>query len=82
MVPEVLAINRTVKITAVGNSTGVILPKDVLQRLRVDKGDQLYLVETAYGYVLTPYDPECTSQMDVAERVIREDRDTLRKPAE
>ncbi len=46
------------KITTVGSSAGVILPKEVLARLKVEKGDQLTLVETANGYELSPYDPE------------------------
>lgn len=73
---------RSVKITSVGNSAGVILPREVLDRLRVGKGDQLYLVETTDGYEITPYDPEFASQMEVAERVMREDRDILKKLAE
>ncbi len=72
----------TLKLTTVGNSTGVVLPKEVLERLRVDKGDNLYVLETPNGIELTPYDPEFAAQMDVAEQVMREDRDVLRKLAE
>ena len=54
-----------VKITQIGNSVGFALPKAALERLRVAKGDQLYLVETPEGYLLTPYDPELARQMDV-----------------
>jgi putative addiction module antidote len=71
-----------VKITAIGNSFGVILPKSVLERLRVSKGDQVLLVETANGIELTPFDPVVARQMEFAERVMREDRDVLRKLAE
>lgn len=70
------------KITAIGNSAGVILPKDLLARLRVDKGDELYALETPDGVRLTTYDPELAAQMEVAERVMREDRAVLRKLAE
>lgn len=70
------------KVTTVGNSTGVILPKEVLQRLRVDKGDSLYVVETPNGVELTPYNPEFAEQVDAAERVMREDRDVLRRLAD
>ena len=66
----------------VGNSTGVVLPKEVLHRLRVDKGDLLYVLETPNGIELTPYNPEFAAQMEVAERVMREDRDVLKKLAE
>jgi putative addiction module antidote len=72
----------TLKLTTVGNSTGVVLPKEILQRLRVDRGDMLYVLETPNGIELTPFNPELATQMEVAERVMREDRDVLRKLAE
>jgi putative addiction module antidote len=72
----------TLKLTTVGNSTGVVLPKELLQRLRVEKGDTLYVLETPNGIELTPYNPEFAAQMEVAERVMREDRDLLKKLAE
>ena len=70
------------KLTTIGNSVGVILPKDILERLRVQKGDSLYVVETKQGIELTPYNPEFAAQMEAAERVMREDRDALRRLAE
>ncbi|HZT42205.1 MAG TPA: AbrB/MazE/SpoVT family DNA-binding domain-containing protein [Chthonomonadaceae bacterium] len=70
------------KLTTVGNSTGVVLPKEILERLHVKKGDVLYVVETPNGIELTPYDPAFAMQMEAAERVMREDRDVLRKLAE
>lgn len=72
----------TLKLTTVGNSTGVVLPKEILQRLRVNRGDTLFVLETPNGIELTPYNPEHAAQMDVAERIMREDRDVLRKLAE
>lgn len=72
----------TLKVTTVGNSSGVILPREILERLHVSKGDKLYVVQTPRGIELTPYDPEVAAQMDEAERVMREDRDVLRKLAE
>jgi putative addiction module antidote len=69
------------KITAVGNSAGVILPRELLARLRVEKGDLLYATELPDGIKLTPFDPELAEQMEVAERVMREDRNVLRKLA-
>ena len=69
-------------ITAIGNSAGVILPKELLARLRVDKGDELYALETPDGIRLTTYDPVLAAQMEVAEQVMREDRQLLRKLAE
>jgi putative addiction module antidote len=70
------------KITTVGNSAGVILPKEILARLRLAKGDELYVLETPDGIKLTVYDPELAAQMDVAEQVMREDRHVLHKLAQ
>ena len=72
----------TLKLTSVGNSTGLILPRELLRQLRVEKGDVLHVVETERGIELTPYDPEFAAQMEIAEAVMREDRDVLRKLAE
>lgn len=66
------------KVTTVGNSTGVVLPKEALSRLHVGKGDTLYLVETKDGYRLTPYNEEAIRQIEMAEKIAREDRDVLR----
>ena len=70
------------KLTTIGNSVGVVLPKDLLARLRVGKGDMLYAVETPNGVELTAYDPGFAAQMEAAEAIMREDRDVLKKLAE
>lgn len=70
------------KITAIGNSAGVILPKELLAKLRVEKGDEIYALETPDGIRLTTYDPVCAAQMEVAEKIMRERRDLLRKLAQ
>lgn len=70
------------KITTIGNSAGVILPKDLLARLRVDKGDELYALETPDGIRLTTYDPTLAKQMEVAEQIMRKRRVLLHKLAE
>ncbi len=70
------------KITEIGNSVGVVLPQEVLNHLRVNKGDSLYVTETADGIQLTSRDPEFCRQMEIAEQVMREDRDVLRKLAQ
>ena len=67
------------KLTTVGNSTGLVLPKEILQRLRIEKGDVLYVLETPNGIELTPYDPDFGGQIETAERVMRDDRDVLKK---
>jgi putative addiction module antidote len=69
----------TMKITTVGASAGVILSKEVMARLKVQKGDTLYLTETPDGgFRLTPYDPEFERQMQLAEQIMHDDRDVLR----
>jgi putative addiction module antidote len=70
------------EVTTVGNSVGVTLPKEILERLRVGKGDSLYVVETKNGILLTAYDPAFAEQVEAAERVMREDRDALKNLAE
>jgi putative addiction module antidote len=69
------------KVTTVGNSTGVVLPREVLSRLKVQKGDVLYLTESPDGYKITPYDEEFSQQMEAAERVMKDNRDVLRELA-
>src|SRR3546814_17743016 len=71
-----------IKIIAVGNSAGVLLPKELLARLRVGKGDTLYVAETPDGIKLMPHDPHLAAQMDVAERVMRTRRTLLRNLAD
>jgi putative addiction module antidote len=71
-----------VKITTIGNSVGIILPKDVLNRLHVEKGDSLYVSETPDGITLTPYDQDFAAVMEAAKHVMRKNRDVLRKLAE
>ncbi len=71
----------TVKITTVGNSAGIVLPKEVLAKLRVAKGDTLHITETPDGIELTPYDPEFEKKLEIAKRVMRKHRDVLRRLA-
>lgn len=72
----------TVKITTVGSSAGIVLPKDVLAKLRVEKGDMLYITETPEGIQLSPYDQEFARQVEAGRKVMRRYRDALRKLAE
>ncbi|HEX8414344.1 MAG TPA: AbrB/MazE/SpoVT family DNA-binding domain-containing protein [Sphingomicrobium sp.] len=75
-------MNKPLKLIPIGNSTGAVFPKDVLQRLHVDRGDQLYLTEAPDGsFRITPYDPEFAEQMEVARQIMREDREALRELA-
>ncbi len=70
------------KITAIGNSAGVILPKELLARLRLQKGDELYALETPDGVKLTAFDATLAAQMEVAETVMRQRRTLLHKLAQ
>jgi putative addiction module antidote len=77
-----LEVPLKLKVTTVGNSAGLILPKELLARLRLEKGDTLYATELPDGIKLSPFDPKLARKMEVAERIMREDRDVLRKLAE
>ena len=70
-----------IKITTVGNSAGIILPKELLARLRLGKGDALYATELPDGIKLSPFDPKFAGQMEIAEKVMRKRRTLLRKLA-
>jgi putative addiction module antidote len=71
------------KVRKIGNSLGVVLPREVLAHLQVQDGDTLFLLETSDGgYKLTPYDPEFEQKMAKAEEIMSRYRNTLRKLAE
>jgi putative addiction module antidote len=69
----------TLKIRKIGNSLGVVLPKEVLARLRAGEGDEVFFTESPDGFRLTPYAEELAEEMRLAERIMREDRDLLRE---
>ena len=69
------------KLTQIGNSVGLILPKDLLAKLGVGKGDTLYAVETDGGIRLTTSDPEFEAQMAVAREIMKRRRAVLRELA-
>ncbi len=71
----------TLKIRKIGSSAGVILPGEALNYLGVKEGDSLFLVKSAGGYEVTPYDPEFAKQVDVAQQGIEAYRTTLRELA-
>lgn len=71
-------MNASLKITRIGNSAGVVLPKELLAKLRAGVGDILYVSETPEGIRLTAANPDFAEQMAQAERIMREDRDILR----
>ena len=71
-------MNKALKITKVGNSAAIILPKDVLTRLRVAQGDTVYVSEAPDGVRLSATNPDFAAKMALAEQIMREDRDILR----
>ncbi|RVU01189.1 AbrB/MazE/SpoVT family DNA-binding domain-containing protein [Novosphingobium umbonatum] len=71
-------MNASLKITKIGNSAGVVLPKELLAKLRAGVGDTLYISETPDGIRITAADPSFEAKMALAEQIMREDRDILR----
>jgi putative addiction module antidote len=71
----------TLKITKVGNSAGLLLPKEALAKLRVEQGDTVYLTETPDGFRITPYDPAFERQMELARKLMKKHRKVLRELA-
>jgi len=71
-------MNATVKITKIGNSAGVVLPKELLAKLRAGVGDTLHVSEAPDGIRITAVDPTFAAKMELAEKIMREDRDILR----
>ncbi len=68
---------QMLKLTQIGNSVGVILPKEALARLRLEKGQSVFLTETPDGYALTPYDPALEEQIQAGREFMREFRDAF-----
>ena len=72
---------HTLKLIQIGNSVGVILPKEALSRLRLEKGQTVFLTETPDGLVLTPYDPALEDQIQAGRAFMRDFRDTFHQLA-
>jgi putative addiction module antidote len=72
----------TAKIVAIGNSAGIVLPKEIMARLNLEKGDSVYVTEEPKGLRVTPFDPDFATQMEAAREVMRENRDVLQRLAE
>ena len=68
---------RTLKLIQIGNCVGVVLPKEVLSQLRVEKGDSLFITEAASGAFLTPYDPALQEELDAGREFMKQYRDTF-----
>ncbi len=72
---------KKAKITTVGSSTGIILSKEILDKLQVEKGDTVYFIDTPNGVEITAYDTEFEEQMSIARRVMKDHRNALRELA-
>lgn len=68
----------TLKLTAVGTSTGVVIPKEMLKRLKLERGDTLFAIETPTGYLLTPYDPEVEEELRIGRAFMSKYRETFK----
>jgi putative addiction module antidote len=68
----------SLKLMQIGNSVGFVLPKEAAARLKVEKGDTVFLTESPDGYRLSPYDPAFEKQMQAAERIMKKRRHVLR----
>jgi len=69
------------KLIQIGNSVGVVLPKEVLAELNLDKGDALYLTRSPDGLRVTLYDPDFENQMTEARKIMKRRRAVLRELA-
>ncbi len=74
----VMEVFVKLKLRSVGTSTGMIVPKEMLARMKVREDDVLFAVETPEGYLLTPYDPEVEKQLRVGREFMSNYRDTFR----
>ena len=69
------------KLTQIGNSVGVVLPKEALARLKLVKGESIFLTETPDGYAMTPYDPALEEEIQAGRAFMHEFRDTFHQLA-
>ena len=72
---------HALKLTQIGNSVGVILPREMLAKLGVTKGDTIYAIDQPDGVRLTVADPDFAAQMEVARKVMKDRRAVLRELA-
>ena len=71
----------TLKLSPIGNSVGVVLPKEALRALKAQKGDTVFLTDSPEGFLLTRYDPEFAKQMQLATGIMDEYKDALHQLA-
>jgi putative addiction module antidote len=72
---------HALKLTQIGNSVGLILPKEVLARLKLEKGDMVFVTETPDGVTVRAYDPAFEEQMEAARAIMKKRRAVLHELA-
>ena len=74
-------MTTSLKLTKIGTSTGAVLPKEMLARMKVERGDVLYAIETAEGYLITPYDPAIEDELKAGREFMKDYRDAFKELA-
>ncbi len=74
-------MHYNLKIRKIGNSLGAVFPKELLQKLNIQEGDNIFLTETPGGVRMTPYDPEFEAAMEAFEKTRKNYRNALRELA-
>jgi putative addiction module antidote len=69
---------QVLKLTQIGNSVGVVLPKEVLAQLKLRKGDSMFLTHIANGVLLSPYDPAIEEELNAGREFMKSYRDAFR----
>ena len=70
------------KITKVGNSSAIIIPKEIMTQLHLEQGDTVNITQTSNGIEVTPYDAKKARQLELAREIMRNNRNMLKKLAE
>ena len=66
------------KLTMIGSSIGTVIPQEMLSNLKVEKGDNLFAIETPNGYLLTSYDPEIEEQLEAGRTFMKQYQETFK----
>jgi len=69
-------------IRKVGNSLGTTFPKEALKRLEIKEGDELFMVETLHGWMITPYDPQFEKAMKISRKGMKKYREAMKELAQ
>jgi putative addiction module antidote len=75
---KIISIMHTLKITTVGNSLALTIPKELVNRFHLQKGDEIFVRETPEGFEVSPYDPDFKEAMETAASIAKEYKNALR----